>query len=639
MAITDGGVYSVTLSGPIDHAAPPVGTSVENTIDLGIGVNVTSSGNPVGTSTLTVTVEDDSPVDALPQTTVLINQGGATGIFKLDIDGSIHNNYGADGGTIKFSSILNGSYVTGLTSGGLPISYAVDLTGLILTATTVAGTVFTVTLTPGTDNYTVNMVGTVDGGTSVVDFNGGGYNFVGGNAAWAGFSADNVVNGSHDLLLTPITGGVAAGTLNTNANTGGVSGGNSVGSGEAMRVDFVVDLQSVPAPTSGGDYSVAANENEVFAGHYSTNGATALFTGITGGAAESTIRIKASDDFNAGTVVGDGTPDNVSAVAIRFNGQTKYVSFSVIGTTATDVTVGGHLFTVHFLDDPTITGTQYVADVSHVVSNTQIGTYTADGYSSLVYESAGGQDFKIGDFGTTDITLGVPVNFSVPLTIVDGDGDTASATMNIALLPNGSATLDFSASGSDVVATATSSSPDIYGSIHNDTLSGDGGNNEIYGNAGNDTLVGGGGNDTLIGGDGNDVLRGGAGNDVLIGGAGSDTFVWKLADTTGADVVKDFVLAPTGSGGDVLDLQDLLVGESAGNVAGLAAMLEFTASGSGTLITVVDINATAAGNQTGPTILLENVSFAALQAYAGGIGSEAEIITKLLAAGNLKVDT
>ena len=135
-----------------------------------------------------------------------------------------------------------------------------------------------------------------------------------------------------------------------------------------------------------------------------------------------------------------------------------------------------------------------------------------------------------------------------------------------------------------------------------------------------------------------EVIQGSGGNDTLTGGADSDTFKWTLNET-GADRITDFNLAPVASGGDVLDLKDLLVGEHATS-GSLDALLNFSVSGSGTLITVVDTNADVAGNTAGPTILLANVSYAALQAYTGITGAtEADIINKLLQAGNLKTDT
>jgi predicted acyltransferase (DUF342 family) len=156
-------------------------------------------------------------------------------------------------------------------------------------------------------------------------------------------------------------------------------------------------------------------------------------------------------------------------------------------------------------------------------------------------------------------------------------------------------------------------------------------NDQLNGSYGNDNLIGTAGNDTLNGGIGNDTLHGGAGNDILVGGDGTDVFKWSLTET-GADVIKDFNLAPVANGGDRLDLKDLLIGESATDAANLDAYLGFSASGTGTLITV-DTNGTAFGGG-GQTILLENITYASLQTHAGGI-TDVAIITKLLTDGNL----
>ena len=70
------------------------------------------------------------------------------------------------------------------------------------------------------------------------------------------------------------------------------------------------------------------------------------------------------------------------------------------------------------------------------------------------------------------------------------------------------------------------------------------------------------GDNTIVGGSGNDLIIGGQGNDILFGGEGDDVFKWELNDqgSVGApavDVVKDF-----STGNNVLDLKDLLSGES-----------------------------------------------------------------------------
>ncbi|WP_077592468.1 tandem-95 repeat protein [Polaromonas sp. A23] len=122
-----------------------------------------------------------------------------------------------------------------------------------------------------------------------------------------------------------------------------------------------------------------------------------------------------------------------------------------------------------------------------------------------------------------------------------------------------------------------------------------------FGNAGIDTLTGGAGDDRLEGGAGSDIISGGADRDLVIGGqdadtltggAGADIFAWELNDggTAGApvtDTVTDFDLATRAAGGDVLDLRDLLVGETAGSLLGqdnLANFLHFEKSGADTIV-------------------------------------------------------
>jgi Ca2+-binding RTX toxin-like protein len=63
----------------------------------------------------------------------------------------------------------------------------------------------------------------------------------------------------------------------------------------------------------------------------------------------------------------------------------------------------------------------------------------------------------------------------------------------------------------------------LSGEAGNDSADGGTGNDSIFGEAGNDSFFGGTGADTLDGGDDNDFLEGGADGDTLTGGAGIDT--------------------------------------------------------------------------------------------------------------------
>ncbi len=95
----------------------------------------------------------------------------------------------------------------------------------------------------------------------------------------------------------------------------------------------------------------------------------------------------------------------------------------------------------------------------------------------------------------------------------------------------------------------------VFGSNHNDTLTGSIGNDSLYGNNGNDTLIGGAGNDSLFGENGNDIIIGGLGKDTIWGNAGFDNFKYEnLTDSTQGsyDTIQDFT-----QGQDKIDLAGL----------------------------------------------------------------------------------
>ncbi len=143
--------------------------------------------------------------------------------------------------------------LAGLSSNGVPIIYDVSPDGLSLTAFAGNTSVFVITLNPTAATYSVDMNAVVDVVT-LVDFNDGAFNFVGGNDEWAGFIpvgetvAVPIDNNSQDLLLTPQLNHQYGGSINTNANEGGVgSGAMGVGpADETFRIDFVVDLRGDP---------------------------------------------------------------------------------------------------------------------------------------------------------------------------------------------------------------------------------------------------------------------------------------------------------------------------------------------------------------------------------------------------------
>jgi VCBS repeat-containing protein len=209
--------------------------------------------------------------------------------------------------------------------------------------------------------------------------------------------------------------------------------------------------------------------------------------------------------------------------------------------------------------------------------------------------------------GSVGFTDSSPAGGSFTYTITDGSL-TASATATVSQDTKGA--LDGS-NGSDIlIGKATSST--------------------LNGNGGNDILVGGAQGDTLNGGSGNDILAGGGGNDILTGGTGVDTYKWMSTDIGGAgspavDTIKDF-----GSGGkEVLDLGDLLVGESA-DANSLDSYLNFSYNEATNTSTIdVSSNGTGAVDQQ---IVLQNYNITTLGA------NDAAIINTMLESTQLTTD-
>ena len=140
-------------------------------------------------------------------------------------------------------------------------------------------------------------------------------------------------------------------------------------------------------------------------------------------------------------------------------------------------------------------------------------------------------------------------------------------------------------------------------------------------------LAGTDGDDNVDGGAGNDILVGTTGNDILTGGDGVDQFVWRVASQgddvdDNADIITDF---HTGSGGDVLDLSDILQNET----DTLEDFLSLNFENGDTIIEVKP----EGNDQVTQKITLQGVD---LSSYGGGT-TDAEILNNLIDDGNLQV--
>jgi Calx-beta domain/RTX calcium-binding nonapeptide repeat (4 copies)/von Willebrand factor type A domain len=189
----------------------------------------------------------------------------------------------------------------------------------------------------------------------------------------------------------------------------------------------------------------------------------------------------------------------------------------------------------------------------------------------------------------------------------------------------------------------------IVGGTGNDLIYGEAGSDNLQGGDGNDAIRGGSGGDAIVGGIGADIIIGGSGNDILTGGTGAigvdttgvDTFKWELADkgavgAPASDIVTDFNVAAVASGGDVIDLRDLLVGENhTVGTGNLASFLHFEKVGVDTVIHVSSVGAFAAGfdvTKDVQVITLQNVDL------VSGFANDQLIISDLLTKNKLITD-
>ncbi|WP_087684106.1 retention module-containing protein [Agarilytica rhodophyticola] len=125
---------------------------------------------------------------------------------------------------------------------------------------------------------------------------------------------------------------------------------------------------------------------------------------------------------------------------------------------------------------------------------------------------------------------------------------------------------------------------------------------------------------------GDDVIFGGLGNDTATGGSGADTFVWQAGDeaSSAVDTITDFTI---GVGGDVLDVSDLLQGESDSALV-LDDYLDFSSDGTDTTISI-DVDGDGSGADM--TIVLQGVDLTTF-------GADQSIIQNLIDNNNIITD-
>jgi hypothetical protein len=378
------------------------------------------------------------------------------------------------------------------------------------------------------------------------------------------------------------------------------------------------------------------------------------------------------------TTTGSSTLEFVSGDSNSFGGVLDNITLGLQHNTA----VQGYIVAL-----PTISAARTDTDGSEsitavTISGIPVGATLTDGV--LLADGTYAHTFTATSTSTTaDITTW---NQSTLELIPSSSNEfTGSVTLGVHATSTESSNGSSATTDATVTVSVTADTSNVYGSTADDTLSitdasdsstairwGLDGNDSITGSIGHDTLLGGAGNDTLVAGSGATLLDGGTGNDVLIAGTGADTlsggagndtmtagtssvtdvFKWHLGDggtegTPAHDTIIGFDSSAATSGGDVLDLRDLLVGElasntTAGTTGALTNYLDFdtTTTPGSTIIhisTTGDFSTGYSSSHEDQTITLNGVDLRASMGLSS-TSTDAQVISELLNRGKLITD-
>ncbi|QFT85325.1 von Willebrand factor type A domain protein [Halomonas sp. THAF12] len=422
------GAYTVTQNAAIDHASG----DDENDLAFSVGYRVTDGDGDTAEGSLTINVDDDTPVELTTSSADLVD--GYTAALNFA------SAAGADGvGDVTFAQSLNDepaldSAGKSLYLDGEPLFYTVSADGHLLTAATEGGDVgFTVTLDPGTDSYTVAVEGLVLNGSLFSANPAGGTS--GGNSPLYLINSEDGIEGN-DVLVSS----AANETVNTSTGSIGIGNAQSITSDDLVRFDFLLGLDK------------GSNNNAVWSGRLDVFSFKQSVLIVGGGQ-----NPEASFDIYAVKVAGAASGDHPSSAT-----NDVYLDLSVDDIRIYDASGGDVTASV------TITRQGDAIRVEGVESGWSYELTTDTPFQAVEIVGADGKNFKLGDMKFS--TAGTASGFDVDLGIVaeDGDGD--------------------SVSGSITLQSPEPSELEVGGNIQN-ALDGDAGNDVLIGDTGGSYTV------------------------------------------------------------------------------------------------------------------------------------------------------
>ncbi len=185
---------------------------------------------------------------------------------------------------------------------------------------------------------------------------------------------------------------------------------------------------------------------------------------------------------------------------------------------ATNINTGGHAQGDTFILIENIMGSRF----DDSITGNSVVNYLRGWIGDDNLFGEGGNDYLQGDMGADALDGGAGSDYAVYISSTSG----VNVNLTTGIATGGSAQGD-----------TFTSIENLYGSTHDDTLTGDSGNNYLKGRQGDDTLNGEGGVDWILGGEGADTIDGGAGSD------------WITYRNSASAITVD-LLSGTGSAGD-----------------------------------------------------------------------------------------
>jgi T1SS-143 domain-containing protein len=489
------GATQFTLAAHLDHAVVQGDNNL--VINFAGSIQATDSdGDTVAaTGAFNVTVIDDIPVI-----------GGFEHAFIVAQDNQIANGtynvqFGADGDAAMLAAVHNG---------------AVGATGFNLATTDLGGGITSVHVTGNGDDYTFYYTThAVSGGVELDAF----FTDTSGTLSNPFFTLAVDPNGTYTFDLESVG---ALTQVTVNGSDFGASGG-----GVASLTSPDGQLVITGTDNGGNPLEVKASNNGIAVGH----------SGLQMDANEdlhlSFVQEQSQVSFIFTQWQSNGTADVKFDV---FNGNTLLHEFDI---NVTKPPAGDTHIVVQETSNVALQNT-FTFDVPTQTYTLYVGSQFNDVNVDYDHVVSGGATFTVNSITYNHQTLIPSTDLLFDVSAVDGDGDTATANLQVDLL-----------GGANVPAGLT-----------------------LTGTSGNDVLVGGSGNDTLIGG---------AGSDQLTGGAGADHFRYTstadggtILNQAGADHILDFNIAQ----GDVFEISAAAFG--GGLVNGTDATGIFSASTSDT---------------------------------------------------------